>query len=146
MPQNRSRPAGMNTQSPKTIVYIDDCPTWRQLIEKLLAPHYSFYTFSSWSEAFPALSEGRIDLLMLDINMPGLQGPQIAQMYRYRDCPILLFSTLDKDIMAEKALECGADGILRKVDAITDLRPKIQSMLTQATKATRPVEAFQHQS
>lgn len=65
------------------------------------------------------------DLLLIDVNMPGLNGDTLVKMLGATQANaqmiILLFSSLSADILAEKATASRAHGYIRKSESPTDL-------------------------
>ena len=58
------------------------------------------------------------DVVLLDVEMPGLTGDAIAQLLRRSEAmkgvPVILYSGLDLSTLQELARECGAVGALQK--------------------------------
>jgi CheY-like chemotaxis protein len=65
------------------------------------------------------------DLLLIDVNMPGLNGDTVVKMLGSTQSNsqmiVLLYSTLGSDILEEKAAASGAHGYIRKSESSQDL-------------------------
>ena len=74
------------------------------------------YVFSSPKKALTVLSEEEVDLIILDIRMPEMNGEELALRFKAttltKDTPLILFSA--HDTLPEIALKVGAQGILEK--------------------------------
>lgn len=68
------------------------------------------------------------DLILLDINMPGISGEQLAKLLRWRNAPFIFYSSNDEDSLRESASRYGAKGYICKGD-ITDLKSKVKQYL-----------------
>ena len=62
------------------------------------------------------LHEGGVDLLLLDMSMPGISGEELIAYVRFHhpDVPILVLSMYDQPLVAQRALRAGANGYLTK--------------------------------
>lgn len=68
------------------------------------------------NQALDALRQGGIDLLLLDMNMPGISGEDLVARIRFQhpDLPVLILSMHNEPQVAQRALRCGASGYLTK--------------------------------
>ncbi len=68
------------------------------------------------AEALALLAKESFDLLLLDLNMPGLSGSDLIIQVKaaHPDLPILVLSMHNKPQVAAQALKAGADGYLTK--------------------------------
>jgi DNA-binding response OmpR family regulator len=78
------------------------------------------------------------DLLLLDVQMPGLDGDVLCKMIRNnpttRDTMIILYSKLDEGKLKDLAAECSADGYLPKTNNAAELAHKIKQLLIARAK------------
>lgn len=67
-------------------------------------------------EADERLAQGGVDLLLLDMTMPGSSGEELISRLRarYPDLPVLVLSMHNDPMIALRALKAGADGYLAK--------------------------------
>jgi len=74
------------------------------------------YIFSSPKRALAELSQQPVDLIILDIRMPEINGEELALRFKAleitKNTPLVLFSA--HDTLPETALRVGAQGILEK--------------------------------
>lgn len=72
--------------------------------------------------ALDALKSARFDLMLLDLNMPGLSGHEVLRTVRKPDggelVPIIVFSSSNHPGDVEQAYEAGANAYLRKPDSL----------------------------
>jgi DNA-binding response OmpR family regulator len=71
------------------------------------------------------LAGGKPDLLILDINMPEVNGLDMLEFVRrrkeWKNLPVIMLSSEAADVMVDKALEMGADGYVMKPVTIEEL-------------------------
>ncbi|WP_153145810.1 heavy metal response regulator transcription factor [Dechloromonas sp. H13] len=74
---------------------------------------------------------GEHDLLILDVNLPGLDGWQVLQALRAagRDLPVLFLTARDQVADRVKGLELGADDYLVKPFAFSELLARVRTLL-----------------
>ena len=102
----------------KTIFVVDDDPGYLSVIQHWLSPFYNVQCFNSGSEMLSGLSTVTADLLLLDLEMPKMDGFDLMKIIRtdHTDPPIpiiLLTGNNNKDIVFH-VLEYKPDGYLLK--------------------------------
>jgi len=106
-------------------------------------------------ELLQALSAQRVDVVLSDIRMPGVDGLQAVSALRARGdlTPVILLTTFDEMDFALRAAECGAQGFLLKDASPEDLREAIRRvaggetlLAPVATDAVRARYAFRDQA
>lgn len=109
------------------ILAVDDEPGILRVIRKALEKEYEVVTVCRPSESLPR-TFGDMDLIILDVMMPGEDGYEILQRIREdATCPILFLSAkaLEEDVVYGLAL--GADDYIRKPFSIAELRARISA-------------------
>lgn len=117
------------------ILVVDDVAANVKLLEaRLIAEYYDVVTARSGQEAIDICEEGKIDLVLLDIMMPGMDGFEVCQKLKNNPktehIPIVMVTALDQTIDRVKGLESGADDFL--VKPVNDLQ-----LLTRVRALTR---------
>lgn len=94
-------------------------------------------TYIHEAESFPQvlkmLSEYPVDLLLLDINIPGGNDLRMIDRVKLRqaDVKILIFSAYDEQLYAERYLRAGANGYLQKDASDQEIRKGIGTVLNE---------------
>ena len=106
-------------QDPLEILVVDDLPEKRLAFEALLAPLGQRLTLvESGTEALRRVLAQKFDIIVLDVNIPDMDGLEVARLIRehkrYREIPILFVSALDDPERISRAYALGA------VDYISD--------------------------
>lgn len=111
----------------KTIYVVDDDTTYLPVIERWLSPVCNVSCFSGGDEVLQGLATVTPDLLLLDYEMPEMNGCdlmlRIRQAYPYEKIPIIFLTGKNDRELVFKALECKPDGYLLKTsqkDTILD--------------------------
>ncbi len=106
----------------KSIVAVDDSGIILKMLEKLLSGEYAFVGFSKGMRALKYLKEADTpDLIILDIEMPEIDGFQMLEMIRkkeeLKEAPVLFLTSNNDKEHVVKAIKAGAnDYIVKPVD------------------------------
>lgn len=101
------------------VLVVDDIATNVRLLEaRLSAEYFDVVTANSGYEALEACERERIDVVLLDVMMPGLDGYEVCRQLK-RDpkthhIPVVMITALDQPSERLEGLECGADDYLTK--------------------------------
>ena len=120
-----------------TILYVEDNPDNRNLIRRvLMSEGYSMVEAINGKQAIEKLEEGGIDLILMDINMPDMDGytltSQIKAMEKFTRIPIVAVTANVMRGDREKSLEAGCDGYIQKPIDIDILAQQIERFLTRS--------------
>ncbi len=116
------------------ILVVDDRPQNIELLEAYLTPQgYEIVTAAGGQEALDKLSANRIDLVLLDVMMSGMDGFEVTRRIRkfdqYRLLPIILVTALRETEDRVRGIEAGCDDFISKpVDKI-ELLARVSSLL-----------------
>ncbi len=104
---------------PARVLVVDDDPDVLAFMELLLcAEGFAAACARSGDEALGRLGEGPVDLVLLDIAMPGCDGLDLCRRIKsgsgMRDLPVIVLSAYPGDLAASAAQAAGADHFLRK--------------------------------
>ena len=116
------------------ILVVDDQPQNIELLEAYLVPHgYEIIQAANGEEALGKLSGNQIDLILLDVLMPGMDGFEVTRRVRqdnaHRLLPIILITGLQGPEDRVKGIEAGCDDFLSKPYDDLELLARVQSLL-----------------
>ena len=119
------------------ILVIDDEPQIRRVMRAALsATGYEVSDARSGEEAVEKLGDERFDLILLDVNLPGMSGMDACRVIRREtlvpDVPIIMLTVrnAEKDIV--EALDAGADDYVVKPFGTPELLARIRAALRRA--------------
>tara|TARA_Y100000034_G_C6834559_1_gene377037 strand:+ start:67 stop:747 length:681 start_codon:yes stop_codon:yes gene_type:complete len=83
----------------------------------------------------PFMAENNVDLVLLDVMLPGMDGMQVCQMLRAQsDVPIFMLTACSEDSQKLKGLELGADDYICKPFSAPELILRIKNFLNRFAK------------
>jgi len=131
----------MEVESANLLV-VDDDPELRELIQAYLEKQGFHVTCVESGEAMDShLEEHDVDLLILDLMLPGEHGLSIAQrMKKHSDLPIIIVSAQGEDVDRIVGLEVGADDYLSKPFNPRELLARVRAVLRRSQSGTGAVE------
>jgi len=130
-----------------TILIIEDDEYISELIEfNLTKEGYEVITAKDANEGLMFLKNNDIDLILLDLMLPGLQGEEFLELIKNkekRDFPILIITAKTNEELFVKLLKNGADDFLIKPFSIKVLLAKIEAILRRTRRDSfNTIEAF----
>jgi len=116
------------------ILVVDDQPQNIELLEAHLVPQgYEIIKAANGEEALGKLSGNQIDLILLDVMMPGIDGFEVTRRVRqdntHRLLPIILVTALRETEDRVKGIEAGCDDFLSKPFDKIELLARVRSLL-----------------
>jgi two-component system response regulator FlrC len=119
----------------RTVVVVEDDDFMRTYLgETLVAAGYGCRVFPTGTAALGwlATGEGQVDLLLSDLNMPGLSGLDLLRTVKAvaPDLPFILLSGMCDLPLAQKAMKAGATDYLLKPVRPADLLTLVSRHLT----------------
>ncbi len=123
----------MAMNQPKRILIVDDEEQNRELLQTILKElGYKFETASDGIEALAKMKMD-IDLVLLDVMMPGMDGYEVARRIRSEketvDTPIIMVTSLASREDRLRALESGANDFIAKPVDLTEVKVRTASLL-----------------
>lgn len=144
-----SLPSSRPEHGPPCILVVDDNLQNRALVEaRLFASGYRVLQAESGEEALALFTREHVDLVLLDVRMPGLDGfatlDLLRRTTRGADVPVVFLTALDDAETHERALRAGVDDYLTKPMRANELLIRVRSLLRlgQVTASLRASHAL----
>ena len=121
--------------SKKKILVVDDDDLHLYTTKELLQDeHWEVMTYKSNNGigVTTFVKDTQPDIILLDVNMPGLSGDQLAKLLRWRNAPFIFYSSNDEESLRESASKYGARGYICKGE-IAELKNKVKHYLETGT-------------
>jgi len=127
----RSRPSAPGDGTPARILAVDDEPELLSMLEDyLVARGFRVVTASNAQDARAILSSSKVELVLLDITLPGEDGLSLARHLReHGGPPVILVTALGTALDRIVGLEVGADDYVTKPFELRELLARIKNVL-----------------
>lgn len=117
------------------ILSVDDEPTNQQVVKEILDDDYEVKLVHTGEECLEKVNEFSPDLILLDINMPGINGYETCERLKQdantQLIPVIILSALSTTEEKLKGYEVGAEDYIPKPFGHDDLLNKIKKCLNQ---------------
>jgi two-component system KDP operon response regulator KdpE len=123
------------------VLVVDDDPQMLRAVSNVLrARDYSVMTAKDGESALRRLAEGQVDLVLLDLGLPGLDGHDVIDRLRsWSPTPVIVLSVREAQDEKVAALDAGADDYLTKPFATQELLARMRAVLRRvAADHTQP--------
>jgi two-component system KDP operon response regulator KdpE len=116
----------------KRILVVDDDPQIRRILRAVLvAKGYEVIEAECGEDALKLIRSEKYDLMLLDINMPGITGIEVCKEARTSsDIPIVMMSAGEES--RAKALDAGANDYLKKPFGVSQIFSCVKFHLGEA--------------
>jgi two-component system cell cycle response regulator len=120
------------------ILVVDDVPANVKLLEvRLLAEYFDVLTAATGPEAIETCENGRVDVVLLDVMMPEMDGFEVCLRLKADPAtshiPVIMITALDQVADRVKGLEAGADEFLTKPVNDLQLMSRVKSLVRLKT-------------
>jgi signal transduction histidine kinase len=133
--------------SPPTVLVVDDERTNRSVVRAYLGSRYRVLEACDAGSAFEVLDREHVDLVLLDVMMPGVNGYDVCRAIKRARAgkpllPVILLTGLSEQSERHAGLEAGADDFLTKPVDGHELRLRVAAFADLARKDALVREQF----
>jgi two-component system response regulator MprA len=117
------------------VLIVDDEPAVRAALDRALRlDRYEVELAADGREALDLLAEARLDAIVLDVAMPGIDGLEVCKRLREAGdrTPVLMLTARDAVDDRVAGLDAGADDYLVKPFALKELKARLRALLRRA--------------
>ena len=127
----------------KRILVVDDEVRYQRLLDaNLRTDGYEVVTASDGLEALEVFSSQPIDLILLDVMMPELDGFEACERIReYSNVPIIMLTARGDEKDRVRGLDLGADDYLTKPFSATELLARVRAVFRRADISSNITQA-----
>ena len=129
------------------VLIVDDEPSYRRALRtSLAASGFTVEEMETGEDAIKAFNRARFDLVLLDINMPGISGVETCRQLREmaRDVGIVMVTVRGAEDDKVQALEAGADDFVTKPYRFRELLARLQAVLRRVRIHNDPPDSILH--
>jgi two-component system, OmpR family, KDP operon response regulator KdpE len=123
-----------------TVLIVDDEPQIRRVLSMMLnSQGYPVIEAHSGDEALDRIRQQKVDLVLLDVNMPGRSGIETCtEIRRSGDVPIIMLTVRNSERDKVQALDAGADDYVVKPFGAEELMARVRAALRRAAPVESP--------
>lgn len=132
--------------SKSTVFVVDDSPVTTKVISRMLKKNSDYYSVKilDGPECIKKAKEVKPDLILLDIQMPGMNGIEVCKVLRKdeqtHDIPVIFVTANTDNETLKEAFESGGTDYVRKPVNKIELLARIKSVLIQKKLEKRIME------
>ncbi|HBY92763.1 MAG: response regulator transcription factor [Ardenticatenaceae bacterium] len=121
---------------PRVLVVDDEPPTVKLLSANLKARGYDVLAAYDGLEALKLARENLLDLIVLDLGLPGMDGFAVCEAVRHESqVPVIVLSARGREKDKVRALDLGADDYLTKPFSVEELLARVRAVLRRTAPA-----------
>ena len=120
------------------ILFVDDDPQIRRMMRTVLAAQgFEVSDVRSGGEALQQLRSAKCDIVLLDVNMPGISGIETCRVMRAEsDIPIIMLTVRKSEKDKTEAFEAGADDYVTKPFSTPELLARVRATLRRRARSS----------
>lgn len=129
-----------------TILIVDDESGPRESLKLILKPFYNIETAENGLQALETIQKRKIDLVTLDLKMPGMQGEEVLSRIKetHPEIEVLIITGHGTLKNAIELIRRGASGYELKPFTITEMVLNISKLLERKNKMEKLKHVFNH--
>lgn len=118
----------------RILIVEDEVPISSMIALSLKKHGYACECVADGAEAVDRIEDGRYDLILLDVMLPGLSGFELMELIRPLNIPVIFLTARDAVDDRVKGLRRGAEDYIVKPFAVTELLARVDVVLRRFQK------------
>ncbi len=130
--------------APPRALVVDDAPENRMLVSALLIQQgFAVEQAADGEAAVRVASESALDLIVLDVGLPDIDGIEVCRRVRaFSDAHVLMLTAQDTELDKVVGFEAGADDYVTKPFSVAELVGRVKAVLRRARRVVAAVRSF----
>ena len=127
----------------ETILVVEDDRDIQEIVSEILKSEgYQVLTANNGLEGYNIYKSQKIDLIILDVMMPQMDGFQMAKLVRQRDekTPIIMLTALEEEYDEIKGFETGIDDYITKPFSFNILLKRVKAIIKRTKEKKNALE------
>jgi len=132
--------------SAEPLLIVDDSPQIRRALRAILVPQgFVVIDVRSGEEALDLIRKERVELILLDVNLPGMSGFETcSEIRRTTDIPVIMLTVRSSERDKVQAFDAGADDYIVKPFGAEELTARVRANLRRAGSDALPLFTSPH--
>lgn len=122
----------------KSILLVDDDPAFLRRTQQILKNEYKVYVANSGVNAIMLLTKHKVDLVLLDYEMPVVNGPKVFEMIQYepelQEIPVMFLTSKSDTTSVKNALKLEPKGYIIKTTPVEEFKAMIANYFLESRK------------
>jgi two-component system, OmpR family, KDP operon response regulator KdpE len=131
----------------RRILLVDDDPQLRETVTLVLqSEQYQVQAAPTGKDGLSKVAEDSPDLVILDVNLPDIEGFEVArELRRVSNVPVLMLTGRSESSDIVSGLDSGADDYLTKPFRSDELLARVRALLRRVPSSDQPIAAADSQ-
>ena len=126
-------PVAASSKAEKNILIVDDDPSYAKMVREWLKDTYRVDIVTAGVQAITFLAKKKVDLILLDYEMPVVDGPQVLEMFRsepnLKDIPVVFLTGVGDAERVKRVMSLKPQGYILKSATREDLLASMKKYL-----------------
>src|SRR5580704_6564304 len=124
----------------ETVMVVDDSPQIRRALRvMLISQGFVVFDARTGEEALDLIRKERVELILLDVNLPGMSGFETCrEIRRGSDVPVIMLTVRNSERDKVLAFDAGADDYIVKPFGSEELTARVRATLRRAGAEASP--------
>lgn len=122
----------------KRVLIVDDDPAYAKVVRGWIGDNYQTNIVTNGTQAITFLVKNSVDLILLDYEMPVVDGPKVLEMIRcedeLKDIPVVFLTGIGTKESVQRVMSLGPAGYILKSTSRENLLAKIKQVLANHEK------------
>jgi two-component system, OmpR family, KDP operon response regulator KdpE len=128
------------TMGSELILIVDDNPQIRRALRAILVPRgFTIVDARSGEEALELIRREQVDLILLDVNLPGMSGIETCkEIRRVKDVPVIMLTVRNGERDKVQAFDAGADDYVVKPFGAEEVVARVRAAVRRSSPDHTP--------